>query len=64
MELLAEKPNARELDWNTRDKTGDTPLLFCLKQKKLDMSKLLLSNPRVDLDVQDSAGKFPETIAR
>ena len=61
MELLCEDPR---VDWNTRDAAGDTPLLFCLKKKKLDVARILLGNPRVDLDVQDSAGKFPETIAR
>ena len=37
---------------------------FCLKKKKMDVARILLGNPRVDLNVQDSAGKFPETIAR
>jgi len=60
-ELLSEDPR---VDWNTRDAAGDTPLLVCLKKKKLDMARILLGNPRVDLDVQDSAGKCPETIAR
>jgi len=61
VKLLSEEPS---VEWNTRDEIGDTPLLFCLKQKKLDLARILLSNPRVDLHVQNKAGKFPETIAR
>ena len=53
------------VDWNTRDSaTGNTPLLACLESGKVEMAKILLRNPRVDLNVQNDAGKFPETIAR
>ena len=44
--------------------TGNTPLHFCLEWGEMEMAKTLLKNPRVDLNVQNDAGKFPETIAR
>ena len=61
VKLLSEEPS---VDWNTRDEAGDTPLLFCLKEKKLDLLRILLNNPSVDSNGQDKDGKYPETIAR
>ena len=52
------------IDWNTEDDLGDTPLLYCLKHKKIEFIKILISNPRVSLDVTDRHGKYPENIAR
>ena len=52
------------VDWNTRDVAGNTPLLFCLKGNQLEMARLLLGTPRVDLHVKDGDGKYPEMIAR
>ena len=61
MELLCKD---ERVDWNTRDVAGNTPLLFCLKGNQLEMARLLLSTPRVDLHVKDGDGKYPEMIAR
>ena len=62
VQLLCDDPR---VDWNTRDlATGNTPLLACLEEGKLEVAKILLSNPRVDLNIQNNAGEFPETIAR
>ena len=62
VELLCEDPR---VDWNTRDpQDGETPLLYCLERGEVEMAKIILKNPRVDLNVQTNAGKFPETIAR
>ena len=63
VELLSEDPR----DWDTRDPSpedGKTPLLFCLERGKVEMAKIIIKNPRVDLNMQNDAGKFPETIAR
>ena len=60
VEMLCEDPR---VDWNTR-KEGETPLLFCLEEGQVEMAKILIKNPRVDLNVQNNAGEFPETIAR
>ena len=61
VQLLSDDPR---VDWNTKDDDGNTPLLFCLKNNKLEFAWILLNNPRVDLHVQDKEGKYAETIAR
>ena len=61
LQFLSDDPR---VDWNTRDEAGDTPLLFCLKNNKIEFSCILLNNPRVDHNVQDQEGKYAETIAR
>lgn len=71
VQLLCKDPR---VDWNTRIRDGNTPLLWCLEMSAKvgeedqillrEMAKILLSNPRVDLNAQNKAGKFPETIAR
>ena len=52
------------VDWNKRNSQGDTPLLFCLKNDKTEMARCLINTPGVDLDIADSDGQYPETIAR
>ena len=52
------------VDWNKRNSQGDTPLLFCLKNDKTEMARCLINTPGVDLDITDSDGQYPETIAR
>ena len=52
------------VDWNTRNQAGDTPLMSCLKNNKLEVAKMILNNARVHFCMADSNGKFPETIAR
>ena len=62
VEMLSED---QRINFNLADVlTGDTPLLHCLKEKKVEMSKIILKNPRVDLNVKNNAGEFPESIAR
>ena len=62
VELLCEDPR---VDWNTRDpRDGETPLLYCLEEGEVEMAKMIIKNPRVDLNAQNNNGKFPETIAR
>ena len=59
---------AEGIDINCRWDDGDTPLLYCLAEggdvDRIDLAKILLKDPRVDLHVQNDQGKFPETIAR
>ena len=52
-------------------KTGSTNqtvtkhgLMFCLKTSKLEMARVLLKNPRVNIHTANKEGKFPENIAR
>ena len=52
------------MDWNTKDKAGDTPLICCLKEGNLDKARVLLQNSRVDIHTANKEGTFPETIAR
>jgi len=49
---------------NIKNTHGNTPLMYCLKTGRVDMARVLLQNPRVDLDTTDRDGNFPENIAR
>ena len=61
VELLA---GAEEVPWNQKDRAGDTPLMDALKENKLDIAKVLLQCPRVDVTVADDEGQTPEMWAR
>ena len=62
VELLCDDPR---VDWNTKDPSdGDTPLLDCLEEGEVEKAMILIRNPRVDLNLANNDGKFPETIAR
>ena len=52
------------VDWNTRNMAGDTPIMFCLKNNKTEMARILLNNPRVDLHTKNKDGKYIENIVR
>ena len=53
------------VDWNHRDpEDGETPLLSCLEEGEVELAKMIIKNPRVDLNVQNNDAEFPETIAR
>ena len=54
----------RRVNWNIKNKEGDTPVMFCLKNNKLEMARILLSTPRVNLNTRDTQGKYLENIAR
>ena len=66
--ILRKLLQAEGIDINCRWDDGDTPLLYCLAEggdvDRIDLAKILLKDPRVDLHVQNDQGKFPETIAR
>ena len=52
------------VDWNIRNRFGDTPLIYCLKNNRTSMALTLLTNPAVDLDIEDSDGRHVEEISR
>ena len=37
------------MDWNIRDDNGDTPIMIALRNKEVEMVKILLKTPGVDL---------------
>ena len=61
LELLSQDTR---LEWNVRDRAGDTPLMFCVKNNKMEMAKVLLNSPSVNPHIPDRDGKFIENIAR
>ena len=62
VKLLTDDPR---VDWNLRNpEDGDTPLLYCLENGEVEMAKIIIKNPTIDLNVQNNFGEFPETIAR
>ena len=52
------------INWNTQNISGDTPLMFCLKNNLTEMAKIILGIPSVDLHIRNNDGKYPEGIAR
>jgi len=52
------------VDINIKNSNGETPITLAMKMGKTQMVKILLDNPRVDLDTVDKEGKFLENIAR
>ena len=54
----------QRVDWNTQNRDGDSPLLFCLKNNRTSMALALLNNRSVDLDLTDRDGRHVEDIAR
>ena len=55
----------KRVDLNIKDSLyGQTPITLAMKMGKTEMVKILLNNPRVDLDTVDREGRFLENIAR
>ena len=54
----------RRVDWNIKNSDGDTPVMYCLKNNKIEMARCLINTPGVDLDTVDRDGKHLEDIAR
>ena len=46
VELLSKD---QRMDWNIRDDNGDTPIMIAMKNKEMEMVKILLKTPGVDL---------------
>ena len=53
-----------EADWNDRDLVGDTPLMVALRANMLDIAKILIQSPLVDVTITDFQGQTPEMFAR
>ena len=49
--------------WNIKDSNRDTPVMYCLKNNKIEMARCLINTPGVDLDTVDRDGKYLEDIA-
>ena len=54
----------RRVNWNIKNPDGDTPVMYCLKDNKIEMARCLINTPGVDLDTVDRDGKYLEDIAR
>ena len=54
----------RRLNWNMKNREGETPVMYCLKNNKIEMARILLSTPGVNLNTRDLQGKYLENIAR
>jgi len=54
----------RRVNWNIKNSDGDTPVMFCVKNNKIEMARCLINTPGVDLDTVDRDGKYLETVAR
>ena len=54
----------RRVNWNIKNSDGDTPVMFCVKNNKIEMARCLINTPGVDLDTVDRDGKYLENIAR
>ena len=39
----------QRMDWNIRDDNGDTPIMIALRNKEVEMVRILLKTPGVDL---------------
>merc|ERR1711936_1132743 len=61
VELLCQD---RRVDWNVKNRDGDTPVMFCIKQGLTGLARCLINTPQVDLDTVDRDGNYLETVAR
>ena len=52
------------MNWNIKNREGDTPLMHCVKDCNTEIARILLNNPEVDLDTVDCHGRHLEDIAR
>ena len=52
------------MDWNIKNRDGDTPVMHSIKLKRIEKAKILLDTPSVDLNVTDARGRHLEDIAR
>ena len=50
------------VDWEVRDQQGDTPIISALRNKRLDMVRLLLRNPRIDLSEVREVARGARTV--
>ena len=50
------------VSWEERDQQGDTPVISALRNKRTDMVRILLRNPRVDLSEMRSVARGEKTV--
>ena len=62
VEILAAQEKCKS--WNIPDKNGDTPILAAIKSNKIEIVRLLMKCPRVDLKIKDKNGSSLEDLAR
>ena len=60
IECLKNLVNVDAADFNVTDSKGDTPLMWTLKNNKMDRFNVLVNCPRVDLNSKDKQG---DTVA-
>jgi ankyrin repeat protein len=51
------------VDVNCKDKYGETPLSMAIGSCFLGVVNAILSNPKIDFEIPNAAGKFPSEIA-
>ena len=61
VQLLSQDPR---VDINHKDTDGNTPLMYCLAKDRVEMAKILLANPKVEVHTRNKEGKNAEDIAR
>ena len=49
---------------DTHGRQGDTPVMYCLKNDKIDMVRCIINTPGVDLKAKDKDGKGLKDIAK
>ena len=49
---------------NDTDKYGDTPLMVAIRNGQLEMAKLLLVKPGIDVSIKNKEGKEALTFAK
>ena len=54
----AAEQECERLNWNYRDLAGDTPLMVALKDNMLDIAKVLIQSPLVDVTITDFQGQI------
>jgi len=65
LKLLLNHPSLTSLTLNRKDnENGDTPVMWAVKMNKLKHLKVLVADPRVDLDTTDKEGRSLEKVAR
>ena len=50
------------VSWEVRDQQGDTPVISALRNKRTDMVRILLGNPRIDLSEVRSVARGETTV--
>jgi len=65
LKLLLSHPSLTSLTLNRKDnENGDTPVMWAVKMNRLKHLKVLVADPRVDLDTTDKEGRSLEKVAR